>query len=226
MTFKLKIENRNIFGKKLKFSRKEGKIPAVVYGKGKDSLPIFVHLKEFKKAWKKAGESAIIELKQEDSGQIDNVVIKDIAINPISDEPIHVDFYKVEMDKPITANVPLIFEGVSPAVKELGGSLVKVMHEIEIESLPKDMPHEIKIDIGQLLRFEDRITVGDLDLPLNVNPLPKEEEVVALVEEPKEEEVVAEERTIEDIEVEKKGKKPVEGEEEEEEEKEEATSNE
>lgn len=208
MTFKLKIENRNIFGKKLKSSRGEGKIPAIIYSKGKESLPIFVHLKEFKKAWKKAGESAMIELKQENSDQIDNVVIKDIALDPVSDEPIHVDFYKVEMDKPIIANVSLIFEGVAPAVKELGGSLVKVMHEIEIEALPKDMPHEIKIDIGQLLRFEDRITVGDLDLPLNVKPLAKEEEIVALIEEPKAEEEVVEEKTIEDIEVEKKGKKP------------------
>lgn len=207
MTLKLKAENRDIFGKKLKFLRKEGKVPAVIYGGKKESISISVPLKEFKKTWKEAGESTVIELIMGEEKTPLNVIIKEVVIDPLNDEPIHADFYKVEMDKPITATVPIVFEGIAIAVKELGGVLVKVMHEIEIEALPKDMPSEIVVDISQLKTFEDKITVDDLDLPYQVKANAKIEEVVALVEEPRAEEEPVKEMTIEDIEVEKKGKK-------------------
>lgn len=207
MTLKLKAENRDVFGKKLKFFRKEGKVPAVVYGNKKESLSVFVPLKDFKKTWKEAGESTVIELTREEVKAPLNVIIKEVAVDPVSEEPIHADFYKVEMDKFIEAMVPIEFEGVSPAVKELGGALVKVMYEVEIQALPKNLPSEIKIDISVLKNLEDKITTADIKLPSGVKLTAKENEVVALVEEPKAEEEVKEMK-IEDIEVEKKGKKP------------------
>jgi len=207
MTLKLNAEKRKIFGKKLKFSRKEGKLPAIVYGRKDKSVSIFVPLKEFKKTWNEAGESTIIELSQEGSKNPLNVIIKDVAMDPVSEEPIHADFYKVEMDKPIKAMVPIEFEGIAPAVKELGGALVKVMHEIEVEALPKDLPPEIKVDISNLNTFEDRITVADIKLPAGIKLSVKKDETIALVEEPRPEEEEVKEMKIEDIEVEKKGKK-------------------
>lgn len=205
MTLQLKAEKRDIFGKKLMSARKEGKLPAVVYSKGEKSSPVFVALKDFKKKWKEAGESTIIEL-DENGKKKDDVLIKEVAIDPMSEEPIHVDFYKIEKDKPIKAEIDIVFEGVSPAVKEMGGILVKVMRGVEIEALPRDLPHELKVDISKLKTFEDKITASDIHLPDGVKILAKENDIVALVEEPKAEEVVVE-RTIEDIEVEKKGKK-------------------
>src|SRR3989344_2529739 len=130
----LLTEPRNVFGKGLKAFREKGKLPAVVYGRKKKPHSVFVNLADFKKVWKKAGESTLVELSEPKA----NVVIHDIAVDPMSDEPIHVDFYAADMDKPITASVPVVFKGVSGAVKDLGGVLVKVMHEVEIEALPQD----------------------------------------------------------------------------------------
>jgi large subunit ribosomal protein L25 len=205
MTLHLKAEERDVFGKKLKLARKEGRLPAVLYGRGKKTTSLFIDLKEFKKIWKEAGETTIIKIKNEDA------IIQDVAIDPVKNEPIHADFYVVEMDKPITAEVPLVFEGVSPAEKELGGILVKVMHEVEVEALPRNLPHDLKIDISKLAALGDQLTIKDIDAPADVKILAKKDEVVALIETPKEE---VEEKTIsiEEVEVEKKGKKEVEGE--------------
>lgn len=199
----LATEKREIFGKKLTNSRKEEKLPAVLYGRKHKSTNVFINLREFKKVLKNAGESTIIEL-NDGSSQV-NVLIHDVSYNTITNEPVHVDFYVVEMDKAIITDVPLVFIGVAPAVKELSGILVKVIHEVEVESLPKDLPHEITVDVSSLKTFEDQITIGDLVLPNGVKIHGKPEEVVVLVEEHKEE--VVEERTIDDIKVEEKGKK-------------------
>ncbi|MEW5907724.1 MAG: 50S ribosomal protein L25 [Patescibacteria group bacterium] len=206
MTLQIYAEKRNVFGKKLKSARKEGKIPAVLYGKSFETKSLFVPAMDFRRIWKEAGESAVIELNLAEEKKKIDVLIKDVALEPINNEPIHIDFYRVEMDRPITANVPIIFQGVSPAVKEKGGILVKVLHELKVEALPKNLPKEIIVDISHLKEIEDQISVGDLNLPPDVEISAKPEEIVILVEKPQEEEIKTEMK-IEDIEVEQKGKK-------------------
>lgn len=209
---KLDTEIRNVFGKKLKSDRKEGKLPAVVYGKGKESKALFVNLNEFKKIWSKIEESTIVKLQ---GGSNEDVLVYDAAKNPVKGEFVHVDFYALDVDKPITADVNIIFEGVAPAVKELGGVLVKVLHSLEIEALPKDFPHEIKIDISKLANIGDRIAVKDLALGKSVKIKAREDQVIVLAKPHEEEKVEETPKTIEDIELsEKKGKKEEEGEEE------------
>ncbi len=203
----LRAEERKIFGKKLKLSRKEGKLPAILYGAKAGNRPLFVNLKDFTKTWKEVGESTIVDLKEGEKKF--NVLIHEVEIDPIKNEPIHVDFLAVRMDELISAPTPLVFEGEAPAVKSLGGVLVKVMHEVEVEALPADLPHELKVDISKLGTFEDRITLGDVILPKGVSIAAGHDEVIALVEPPREEEGEGEAvSTIEDIEVEKKGKQP------------------
>ncbi len=202
----MQSESRNKFGKGLVTPKKEGKLPAVVYGKGQETVSLFVSLSEFAKLWREAGESTIINLKNEEFKKPVNVIIQEVGIDPVSRKPIHVDFYRVDMDKAIQVKVALVFEGIAPAVKELGGVLVKVVHDIEVEALPKDLPHEVKVDISKLKTFEDHITIGDLILPSGVKATEKSDVIVLLVEQPKEE-VEEPVRTLEDIEVEKKGKK-------------------
>ena len=213
MTFMLQLntETRNIFGKKLKNSKKEGKIPAVVYGKGKESKPLFVNLNEFKKIWKNIEEATIVKLK---GGSSDDVLVYDTEKDPVRGEFIHVDFYALDVDKPITADVKIIYEGVSPAVKEKGGVLVKVLHTLEIEALPKDFPHEIKIDVSKLVNIGDRIIVKDLVFGKSVKVNSKDDQIIVLAKPHAEEKVDETPRTIEDVELsEKKGKKEEEGEE-------------
>lgn len=202
---KLEAEKRELFGKQLESSRKEGKLPAVLYGGKEENTPLFVNLKDFRKVWSEAGESALIDLGV--GGKAVSVLVQDIGWDPVKDIPVHVDFLAVEMDKEITATVPLVFAGTAPAIKEMGGVLVKVMHEVEVEALPKSLPHELEVDISSLVDFESQITIGGLKLPEGVKATAKEEEVVALVSAPREETVEdAETSSIEDIEVEKKGK--------------------
>src|SRR3989338_4619862 len=210
----IKAEKREITGKKVSQLRKKGKIPAVMYGAGDSGVLLEIAERDFEKVFKQAGESRLVELEM--GKEKKNVLIHVFFFDPIKDKPTHVDFLQVRMDKIIHADVELLFEGESPAVK-LGGILVKVLHKIEVEALPKDLPHEIKVDISKLVNLEDKFTVGDLKLPAGVKVQAENDEVLALIETPKtEEELKAEEAAeaggIESIEV-LTAKKPEEGEE-------------
>lgn len=143
-------------------------------------------MKEFERVLHEAGETSLVMLKLE-NGKNYNVLIHDVAKDPLTLKPIHADFYAVRMDKPIEAKVPLEFAGESPAVKNEGGILVKVLHELEVKALPKDLPHQINVDISRLEKFEDKILVKDLVLPSGVMAYIPAEEVVVLVEPPRSE---------------------------------------
>lgn len=190
--------------------RKEGSIPAVFYGPKEKSTPIAVLGKDFEKAFKEAGESTIVVLKG-DFGEHE-ALVHDLDRDPVTDKVRHVDFYVVEKGKKIKVGVPIEFIGVSPAVKELGGVLVKVIHEVEIEALPKDLPHSLEADISALVDFESQILASDIKLPSGVELVTKADEVIALTSMPKEEkeEIVAP-IDLSAIEVEKKGKTEEEG---------------
>lgn len=208
----LSAKKRNIVGKKTAKLRAEGMIPAVLYGWGEEkSRLITVGAKDFSKVWREAGEASIIDL--EVDGVKKSVLIQDVAIDPARDVPLHADFYAVQMDKPIAVIVPISFIGESSAVKNLGATLVKVVYELEVEALPKDLPHEIVIDLSALAEVGSRILVRDLRLAAGVKALADAEDVIAVVQAHTEEAAAVTERTLEDIEVEKKGKKPEEGEE-------------
>lgn len=195
-------EKRDILGKKVKTLRSKGFLPAVVYGKGKEAEPVAVREVDFLKLWKSAGESTVVELKL--GQKTENVLIQDVAIDPLKDNPIHADFYIIEMDKPIKVEVPLEFVGESEVVKS-GGILVKVLHELKIEALPKDLPHNITVDISTLKTLEDSIKIKNLAIPAGVKVLDGPDETVVLVEAPRAEEEVkaaeAEAQSLESIEV-------------------------
>ncbi len=199
-TLILKAEKRDIFGKKLAKIRSQNKLPAVVYGPKEKNENIFVLLNDFKKVWKEAGENTLIQI--EIGGKKKDVLIYEVGMDPIKNEPCHVDFYAADVTKEISAMIPVVFEGVSPAIKDLGGILVKVIHEIEVEALPKDLPHEIKVDISLLQTFEDKVTIGDLKPPAGVKLIGNSEETIVFVQMPKEEEAPAvAEPSLADIEV-------------------------
>jgi len=189
--------------------RKSGKIPAVFYGKKEASTPIALSFAIFDKVLEDAGESTILHLKG--TGIDVDVLIHDVDRDPVTDKPRHVDFYAIEKDKKLEVKIPLEFIGVSGAVKDLGAVLVKVMHEVEVEALPKDLPHKLVIDISALATFESVIKAKDIPLPAGVSIKAKPEEIVASVYEPKEE-VEAAPVDLSAIEVVKKGKEAKEGE--------------
>ena len=206
--FKLKVEKRDL-KESLDALRKSGKLPGVFYGPKDPSTPIKMSLADFKKAWKTAGESTVVSL--EGPGIDADVLIHDVDLHPVTDVASHVDFYAIEKGKKLSVDVPLEFIGVSPAVKDLGAVLVKVVHDVEIEALPKDLPHKLEVDISTLLNFDSVITAKEIKLPAGVTLKVKPEEVVASVYEPKEEVVEATPIDLSAIEVEKKGKEAKEG---------------
>ncbi|MCX6751790.1 MAG: 50S ribosomal protein L25 [Candidatus Nomurabacteria bacterium] len=186
--------------------RKTGEIPAVFYGAGKTSTSISLSIIDFKKIWREAGESSTVKISMGDNN-ID-VLIHEVQVHPVTEEPIHVDFLVIDMNKKIKVNVPLEFIGVSNAVKNGLGNLVKVLHEVEIEALPKDLPHNLEVDISKLETVDDQVFVSDIKLPTGVVVIENEHDVVAsivLQVEEKEEVVVPVDLSA--IEVEKKGKK-------------------
>lgn len=140
-------------------------------------------------------------------------LIYDVAFDPVTNEPIHADFYVPEAGKKVTVSVPIEFVGISPAVKDLGGLLVKVLHELEVEVLPKDLPHAISVDISALQTLEDQIMIQDLKLASGITILGGPEEIIAAISVAQEE---PEEAPIQDISsvevVGAKGKKDEEGE--------------
>jgi len=177
---------RGEIGKRLNALRRDGVLPAVLYGEGVSSRPLSVSAKEFEKTLRAAGETSLVTLRVA-GDKAYNVLIHDVALDPLTLSPIHADFYAVRMDKPLEAKVPLAFVGESPAVKNEGGILVKVRHELEITALPKDLPHEIRVDVSTLDAIDAMIHIGELVLPPGVATHAEPDEVVALIEPPRSE---------------------------------------
>lgn len=192
--------------------RKKGRIPAVFYGEGKKSTSVSISNIEFKKIWRQAGESSTVKIS---TGNEDiDVLIHEVQVDPVTSEPIHVDFLVIDMNKKIQVAIRLVFEGISNAVKTGLGNLIKVLHEIEIEALPRDLPQNLIVDITKLKTLADVIVVSDIKLPLRVIAITNSTDIVASIveqeEEPEEEEEIVVD--LSDIEVDKKGKKEEEGE--------------
>lgn len=208
MILSLKAEKRSRIGK-LGNLRKEGFFPAVFYGKKEESTPIQVKQADFLKVYKNAGESSVITI---DLGSKKvEALINEVAIDPVSGRPVHADFYVFEKGQKVEIEVPIEFVGVSIAVKELGGILVKSLHELKIEAEPTNLPQHIEVDIEPLKQFGDVITVGQVKLPAGVSLIQNAEEIIASVSEPKEEVVEEAPVDLNAIEVEKKGKTEEEG---------------
>ncbi|HEU0080987.1 MAG TPA: 50S ribosomal protein L25 [Candidatus Paceibacterota bacterium] len=210
MAITLKVEKRDVKAD-VEALRKAGRIPAVFYGKKEASTPISIASTDFIKAYRSAGESTVVVL-QGDGIEVESL-IHDMDLHPVTGKPLHADFYVFEKGKKIRVDVPLEFTGTAPAIKELGGSLIKVLHDVEIEALPKDLPHKIVVDIAGLVDFKSTIKAGDLQLPAGVTLAISPDDIVASAAEPKaEEEEPAAPVDLSAIEVEKKGKEAKEGE--------------
>lgn len=185
--------------------REQGFMPAVFYGKKDPSTPITIEKVKFLKIWKEAGESSVVSIKGDDLNV--DALIHEVAVDPVSGEPLHADFYVFDKNKKVELSIPLEFVGVSPAVKDLGGQLIKVLYEIKIEALPQNLPHQIDVDISKLMEIGNQIHAKDIVLPQGVMLLEHPDEVVVLVDSPKEEvEIETAPIDLSSIEVEKKGK--------------------
>lgn len=188
--------------------RKQGKIPAVLYGPKRETISLALEKKEFDKVFKAAGESTLVSF-QLDKESIP-VLIHEVQRDPVSLNVLHADLYQPPMDKKITLAVPLIFEGTPRAVRDLAGTLLKNIQQVEVRALPKDLPHEITVNVENLATFEDKLLLKNLAAAQGVEILGNQEDVVAQVVPPaKVEEELAKpvEEGVAEVEVVEKGKK-------------------
>lgn len=199
----LKVEKRAEGGASAAVIRRAGALPAVVYGAHHASTPISIPAIAFGKVLRDAGEATVISLTG--LGASLPVLINNVDFDPLTNQPRHVDFYAVTKGEKVQVEVPLTFVGESPAV-EAGANLVKVLHDIEVEADPMNLPSTIEVDLSVLASIDDQIHAGDLALPAGVTLITDPEEVVALVQEVVAEEEAAAPADIASIEVEKKGK--------------------
>lgn len=200
-TIVLAANKRDILGKANARLRRQGSIPAVLYGHGIPPLALAVPERDFARAYRTAGESTLVELHVDDAKPV-KVLIHETQEHPVSGKTVHVDFYQVRMDERITAEVALRFVGDAPAVKELGGVLVKNFDHLKVSCLPGDLVPEIVVESASLVTFDDVIRIRDLALPKTLEVLEKEDSVVATVIPPRSEEELKalEEKPEEDVE--------------------------
>ncbi len=190
--------------------RNKGVLPAVIYGREEESTPIAIDRKTFEKVYKQAGENTVVTIKG--LGEDKDALIHEVTVDAVTGTALHADFYAIAKGQTVTVAIPIEFDGESAAVKELGGILVKVMHELEIEVPPKDLPHALHADLSLLKTLEDKITVANLKLPASAKITADLEEVVAMIDVAKDEPVEETPMDISQIEMSvEKGKKEEEG---------------
>lgn len=187
----LTAEVRTVLGKKVKKLRREGFLPANVYGKGLTSQSLQVKLAEFHDVYKEVGETGVIDLKFD--GKSKPVLIKSIQLEYPLRTPLHVDFFQVNLKEKVKAVVPVVLTGEPVAVTEKVGILLQTLSDVEVEALPDKLPENIEVSVEALAELNEQITVGDLKAPEDVAILTAPDQTVAkigelVVEEPEPEE--------------------------------------
>jgi large subunit ribosomal protein L25 len=177
----LAVEPRTLTGKKVNQLRRDGIIPANIFGKDFKSTSIQVASKDFQKTLKETGETSLIDIKV--GSETHPSLISNLQKDPKYDTLLHIDFHKVNLKEKITAKVPVILEGESPIAKSGEGLLLQTLNEVEIECLPTDIPAHIVIEAEKLTEIGQSVHVKDLKVEKDKVEITNDpEEVVVTVQ--------------------------------------------
>ena len=172
----LTAQKRTVLGRKVKQLRREGLIPAHVFGHKVKTTHVQVKATEFGKVFEKVGETGIIDLDVDKEKK--PVLVKNVQIHPVSDIPLRIDFYQVNLSEKVKVNVPLEITGEAPAVHKKIGVLLTPLAELEIEALPTDLPENIQVDVSKFENVGDEIKVKDLKIDRAKIEIHADEELV------------------------------------------------
>jgi large subunit ribosomal protein L25 len=211
----LSAQLRTVTGKQVRQLRREGWIPAVVYGHHTAPVSLQIEERALRRVLQRAGSNQLIRLQIGESETPHMVLLREVQREPIKRQPLHVDLYEVVMTERIRTEVPVVFVGTSPIVKRGDGLLYHGVEAVEVECLPADLISHIEVDVSNLTEMDQEITVGDLQLGDKYEILSDPHEVLARVI-PVEEEVVEEAAPQAEAEVEVVSRKAEEAEEKEE----------
>ena len=179
------LSPREVTGKKVKNLRKQGYVPVHFYGRDVESLALQVELKPLRKVIAAAGANVPIKVTIEGRDAEDICFLREAQRHPVSEELLHIDFYRVDVTRMVRAEVPVILDGEAPAVRNMGGVLLQPLSTLEVEALPLDMPASFQIDVTGLEDFEGAVRIGDIHLSEGVTILREDDEVLARVSAPR-----------------------------------------
>lgn len=164
---KFKVQNRAVVGKKVKSLRKQGLVPAAMFGPKFPSQNVAVAEVEFTKLFAQVGSSKLVDIEMED-GSDEKVLIKEVQYNPVTDETLHINMYVIDRNTPISAEIPVVITGMSPAVDMGLGFLVESLDSVHIRCLPANLPAQFEVNVDSLVEVGNSIAVADLKLPEGV----------------------------------------------------------
>ena len=186
----LKVQERRIFGKRNRFLRRNGYVPAHIYGPGSDSKALQVDMASLARLMNKTGRNTMLSLKEEGNGKGEDVFLWNVQRHPVTGNILHVDFFKPDITKPIRSRVPVRTVGEAPARRD-GAVIVVSLPMLEIEALPSDIPEGITADLSTLEHINQNILVRDLKLPAKIKVISPADQAVVRAAPPRKEEEVA-----------------------------------
>ena len=187
-TLSITLSPREVTGKKVSLLRQEGVVPVHYYGPGVDSAALQVDFMALRSVLISAGRNVPITVKVVGEDGENICFVREIQVHPVTEELLHVDFYRVDVTQTVRAEVPIILEGEPPAVRNLGGILLQPFDTLEVEALPLDMPESLRVDVTILEDFSASIRIGDVEVAEGVNILRDPVEMIARVVAPRIEE--------------------------------------
>ena len=164
----LSARPRSETGRHVHHLRREGGVPAVLYGHKVAAVALAVDAKEMERTWHHAGRTHLVDVHVEGQKGSRKALIKDLQIHPRSGRMLHVDFFAVNLREKITSEVPVIVVGESPAVRERIGQIQQVISTVRVESLPGDLPAQLTVDVSGLTEVDQSVTLGEVELPKGV----------------------------------------------------------
>ena len=192
----LRAQRRAVVGKKVRFLRRQGLLPASLYGPGVESVALQLPARETEAALRRIGPSTLVPLIVD--GEVPRrVLIRQVQRHPTGEQALHLDLFALAMNEPIRSPVPLHFVGEAPAVAELDGTIVHELDTVELESLPDDLPTRLDIDLSVLRELHSAIHVRDLAVPRGVTVLTTEDATIVSVQPPRVEVEAVEEAAAE-----------------------------
>ena len=185
MSDTIQAVHRNVLGKKVKRLREEGVLPANIYGRGLPSIAIQIDSRDFRKVVLSVGIRSMFQLLVEGESDPRHVLVRQLARSGGTGDPIHVDFYQVDLDRPIQTTVAINLVGIAPAVSDLAGTLLQHLETVQVRCLPLNIPSSFEVDVSSLNTFEDSIKITDVNFPEGVEILISEDTSIAGVQPPR-----------------------------------------
>ncbi len=179
------VEPRTTLGKRVARLRRQGVLPANIFGRGIESVAVQIGERAVRDLLHSHGLNTLISLEIAGENSPRPVVVRDVGRHPVTRAPLHLDFYQVDLERTITGSVPIQIVGESLAVRDLGGLLLVGADSVQIEALPADMPNNVAVSIEGLVELDDEITVGDIDLPDTITVLSDRDQMLARIARPR-----------------------------------------